>query len=359
MRILQIIDSLEAGGAERMAGNYANALSNEMEFSGLVVTRKEGTLRQHLDKKVAYLFLNKKGTFDLKALFRLRQYVIRNKVTYIHAHSTSFFLAFLLKLIHPKIQLIWHDHYGDSEFLNKRPTISLKVALPFFNGIISVNQKLKTWAEQQLHFKNVIYLPNFPSKESEVEAHTILNGMEGKRILCLANLRVQKNHFLLLEVAKMLKVSHFDWTFHLVGKDFEDDYSSQIKKLILEFQLEKTIFIYGSRQDIGNILEQSAIAILTSQSEGLPVALLEYGSRKKAVVVTEVGEIPTLIENEVNGLIVASQEPKFFYNALVQLIESDDLRIKFGTALYKTMELNYSEATVIKKYLNWLQKIFK
>ena len=44
MRILQIIDSLEAGGAERMAVNYANALANEMEFSGLVVTRKEGPL---------------------------------------------------------------------------------------------------------------------------------------------------------------------------------------------------------------------------------------------------------------------------------------------------------------------------
>ncbi len=354
MRILQIIDSLEAGGAERMAVNYANALTHNIEFSGLVVTRKEGSLQYHLNKNVSYFFLNKKYTLDCLALFRLRQYVIRNRVNYIHAHSTSFFLAFLLKLIHPKIQLIWHDHYGDSEFLNKRPTISLKVALPFFNGIISVNQKLKTWAQQQLHFKNVIYLPNFPSKETQVMAHTILNGIEGKRILCFANLRAQKNHFLLLEVAKTLKISHPEWSFHLVGKDFEDHYSSQIKKLILGFQLENTIFIYGSRQDVGNIIDQSTIAILTSQSEGLPVALLEYGSRKKAVVVTEVGEIPTLIENGVNGFIVASQELKLFYNALVQLIENEKLRTRLGEALYKTIEMNYSEATVIKKYLNWL-----
>ena len=40
MRILQIIDSLEAGGAERMAVSYANALANEIEFSGLIATRK-------------------------------------------------------------------------------------------------------------------------------------------------------------------------------------------------------------------------------------------------------------------------------------------------------------------------------
>ncbi len=36
MRVVQIIDSLEAGGAERMAVNYANALSKNIEFSGLI-----------------------------------------------------------------------------------------------------------------------------------------------------------------------------------------------------------------------------------------------------------------------------------------------------------------------------------
>lgn len=42
MRILQIIDSLAIGGAEKMAVNFANALVEEVEFSGLVATRKEG-----------------------------------------------------------------------------------------------------------------------------------------------------------------------------------------------------------------------------------------------------------------------------------------------------------------------------
>ena len=63
MRILQIIDSLEAGGAERMAVNYANALAKTVSFSGLVVTRKEGALQSELDLNVNYLFLNKQ--FDL------------------------------------------------------------------------------------------------------------------------------------------------------------------------------------------------------------------------------------------------------------------------------------------------------
>ena len=50
MRIVQIIDSLEIGGAEKMAINYANALSAKIEFSGLVATRAEGKLKNQLSR---------------------------------------------------------------------------------------------------------------------------------------------------------------------------------------------------------------------------------------------------------------------------------------------------------------------
>ncbi|HSN47985.1 MAG TPA: glycosyltransferase [Flavobacterium sp.] len=354
MRILQIIDSLEAGGAERMAVNYANALADTIDFSGLVTTRKEGALLNQVSNKVSYLYLNKARTIDLKALFMLRKYVAVNKVAIVHAHSTSIFLAFLLKLSCPSLKLIWHDHYGDSEFLSKRPSLALRLMLPFFNGIIAVNQNLKLWAEQKMDFKNVVYLPNFPSKDSEISENTVLKGIKGKRIISLANLRVQKNHFLLLEVAKKVKISHPEWTFHLVGKDFEDDYSRQIKNLILEFNLEKNVFNYGSKQDIQNILEQSTIAILTSQSEGLPVALLEYGLYAKPIVVTNVGEIPLLILDGVNGFMVGTNNVNSFYESLVKLMENEGLQNDFGKALQRTISNDYSEKSVINKYLGWL-----
>nr|WP_314897189.1 glycosyltransferase family 4 protein [uncultured Flavobacterium sp.] len=359
MRIIQIIDSLESGGAERMAVSYANALVGRIEFSGLVVTRKEGPLHNQIDERVSYLYLNKKSAVDFKAILRLRTYVRQNKVTVIHAHSTSFFLAFLLKLSCPYLSLIWHDHYGNSDFLENRPLMGLRATTPFFNGIIAVNQKLKIWAEQKLKVKNTIYLPNFPTEENVVSDDTKLKGIKGKRIVCLANLRAQKDHFLLLEVAKKIKKFYPEWTFHLIGKDFKDVYSQQIKDLIVAFNLEKNVFLYGTKPDVRNILEESTIAILTSQSEGLPVALLEYGWCRKPVVVTNVGEISSLIQNDQNGFIVAAQEGESFYNALVALIENKTLQINFGNALYKTIVENYSEEVVIKKYLNWLLNIYK
>jgi glycosyltransferase involved in cell wall biosynthesis len=354
MRIIQIIDSLEAGGAERMAVSYANALADTIDFSGLVVTRKEGPLLNQIDEKVSYLFLNKKGLIDFKAILRLRRFVQQHKVTHVQAHSTSFFLAFLVKLSCPSLLLIWHDHYGDSEFLEKRPIQVLRITLPFFSGIVSVNQKLKEWTEQKLKFKNVIYLPNFAVKENAILADTILKGMEGKRIVCLANLREQKNHFLLLHVAKKLKESHPDWTFHLVGKDFEDDYASKIKQGIQEFDLENTVFLYGTKQDVANILNQSEIAILTSKSEGLPVALLEYGLNKKAVIVTDVGEIPFVIQHRVNGIIVPNQNEQLFYDAIVECLEDEGFRKELRDCLFKTITHDFSEKAIIHNYLNWI-----
>jgi glycosyltransferase involved in cell wall biosynthesis len=355
MRIIQIIDSLDAGGAERMAVNYANALANEIEFSGLVATRKEGSLLHQINSKVSYLFLDKKKQLDFEALLRLRSFVLNNKVTHIHAHSTSFFLAFLLKCICPFLKIIRHDHYGNNEFLTTRPHFTLKLTTPFFNGVIAVNQRLKNWSETELNAKNVIYLPNYPVKEMGVKECTLLQGVDGKRIVSLANLRPQKNHFLLLELAKKLKQSHPDWTFHLVGKDFEDKYSSQIKKMIRNYGLENFVFLYGSKQDVGNILSQSDIAVLTSESEGLPVSLLEYGLYKKAVVVTNVGEIPKIVQHGKNGFIVNSNEVELFYQSLVDLIKSETLRSDFGNVLYGTILADYTADGVIKKYLNWLQ----
>jgi len=355
MRIIQIIDSLEAGGAERMAINYANALANTVCFSGLVTTRIQGPLLHQLSEKVSYLYLNKKGTIDLKAVYRLRKFVVENKVEIIHAHSTSFFLAFLIKISLPSIKLIWHDHYGSSEFLSKRPSLALRIALPFFSGIIAVNQNLKRWAEQKMHLKNVIYLPNFPTQANHVGEHTFLKGIKGKRVVVLANLRVQKNHFLLLEVAKKVQLSHPEWTFHLVGKDFDDEYSRQIKNLILQSNLINSVFIYGSKQDIKTILEQSNIAVLTSQSEGLPVALLEYGLYGMPVVVTNVGEIPSLIQDGLNGFMVDTGNVDLFFDALVKLIENEILQDDFGKALQQTISNVCSEQTVVKKYLDWLE----
>lgn len=357
MRIVQIIDSLEIGGAEKMAVNYANSLSQRIDFSGLVATRAEGNLKSQLSGSVSYLFLNKKSTIDFAAVLKLRSYCKANKITHLQPHSSSYFTALLVKFTYPKLNIIWHDHNGLSEFISTQKSMALKFASHFFKGIVVVNYKLKAWAEKELNCKDVIYLPNFTAMETDTKSETDLFGIPGKRILCLANLRDQKNHFFLLEVAERLKQSHPEWTFHLVGKDFEDDYSERLKKGISDRELTGNVFVYGSKNDVKNIINQSDIAILTSKSEGLPVSLIEYGLSKKPVVSTNVGEIPLIIKDEINGYIVGVQQWDLFHQKLVRLIENEELRNQLGAALYQTITENHSEEGVVTNYLNWVSSL--
>lgn len=351
-----MIDSLDTGGAEKMAVNYANGISRRMDFSALVATRREGPLKEQLLPEVHYLFLDKKSTFDPAAVGRLRQFCKGHGITHIHAHSTSFFTAFLLKAVLFSVKIIWHDHYGLSEFASSRKPVVLPLVSHFFEGIIAVNYKLKDWAAKELYCKNVVYLPNFTTLDHTAKGETVLKGTPGRQVLCLANLRFQKNHFLLLEIAEKIKERRPDWSFHLVGKDFEDEYSERLRNEIMGKGLQRQVFLYGSRNDTQQIISQAAITVLTSRSEGLPVALLEYGLNSKALVATDVGEIPLIIKNGENGFLVPNYDAGKFCEALIRLMDDPDLRMRLGRNLHTTIMDNNSEAAVVASYLDWLKK---
>ena len=356
MRVLQLIDSLETGGAERVAVNLANALSHEIEKSFICATRKEGLLKESLLTEVGYLFLNKQKTIDYKAISVLNSYVKVNNINIIHAHSSSFFVATLIKLLNKNIYVVWHDHYGNSEFLANRKFGVLKFFARFFSHIFSVNKALETWARENLKAKNVTYLPNFATVDKQT-AITKLNGVSGKRIVSLANLRPQKDHITLLDAFKIVVEQYSDWTLHLVGKDFEDAYSDEVRHKIDELDLKDSVYILGSKQDVFHILSQCEIGLLSSKSEGLPVALLEYGLANLSVIATKVGECENVIEHDENGLLVNSQDVKELSDAIIFYIENIHVRRVHTKNYNKHIQENFSEKFQLQTIVNTYKQI--
>ena len=342
MRILQMIDSLEAGGAERMAVSYANALADKIEFSGLVVSRKEGALLSQVNKNVSYLFLNKKSVIDIQSVLKLRKFVIDNQVGIIHAHSTSFFLAFLLKLTCPAVKLIWHDHYGARVKQNRKGNLVLFFCSFFFTSVFTVNHQLENWVRKTLMVKKVFYIPNFPVSDKYHSNLTLLRGNSNKRIVCLANLKKPKNHIALLNAFEELKLYDLGWSLHLIGKDYNDDYSSCLKDFIKNNELENSIYLYDSKNDIQNILSQATIGVLCSTNEGFPVALLEYGLAKLAVVSTNVGYCSEIIKDGFSGLLFDPLNNKQIQNQLRIMVLNKEERERFALNLNKLVEEDYS-----------------
>lgn len=356
MRIIQIIDSLDAGGAERMAVNYANALADKISFSGLVATRKEGALKNQISSKVSYLFLQKKKSVDLNAVFRLRKYCKKNKVEIIHAHSSSFFIAVLVKLIMPNIKIVWHDHYGTRAKETKKQNRFLIVASAFFSSIFVVNLQLKEWSEKNMKCSRVTFIPNFTASQNVSKEITVLKGTEGKRIVFLANLKNPKNHILVVKAFHQLKLQDSDWSLHLIGKDYFDSYSEIIKNYIDSNFLNNHIHLYGAKSDIKNILSQAAIGVLASTEEGFPVTLLEYALENLAVLSTNVGYCPIIIKEGFSGLLFSPFSISDLKNQLSLLIENESWRKTLGNNFKQSVIETYSQEIVIEKLILEYQK---
>jgi glycosyltransferase involved in cell wall biosynthesis len=355
MRVLQLIDSLEPGGAERVTVNFANALSDKIDKSFLCATRTEGILKNGISAKVGYLYLKKTKVLDFTAIKRLNDFILLNKINVIHAHSTSFFLATIIKILNRKVTLVWHDHYGKSEFLNERPKWVLKWCSKFFNHAFCVNTKLTEWSKNVLKLNSVSFLPNFAVQNSEKPV-TKLKGTDSKRIVCLANLRVQKDHLNLLNAFNIVLKESSDWTLHLVGQDFNDEYSNTIKHFIKSQELENHVFIYGSCADTTHVLNQSEVGVLSSKSEGLPLALLEYGLSALPVVVTNVGECNLVISNHSEGQLIQSENPEALANAILIYINNQDLRERVGRHLQEKVKSSFSESIVINSLIEIYKK---
>lgn len=353
MRVVQIIDSLELGGAERMAVNYANALSKKIAFSGLITTRKEGGLKKQIDPEVPYMFLQKKKSVDINAVLRFRKYLIKNKIDIIHAHSSSFFIAVLAKLTLPRVKIFWHDHYGSRSRETKKGNIFLVFLSTFFSSIFVVNLQLKEWNEKNLNCSNVIFIPNFTKSQnvSDDEQLTDLKGSDGKRIVFLANLKNPKNHLLILKAYNDLKLFESGWSLHLVGRDYFDSYSEILKNFIESCGLQDYIYLYGEKSDIENILSQASIGVLASTQEGFPVTLLEYALENVAVVSTNVGYCSLLIQNEIDGLLFDPFSELEAKNQLKKIIEDEILRNNLAKKFKKTVLQHYSEESVIERLI--------
>ncbi|MDT0676782.1 glycosyltransferase [Autumnicola musiva] len=357
MRVLQLIDSLRPGGAELMAVSYANALSTKISKSYLCCTREEGILKERLMPEVSYLFLCKKNSLDMTAFMNLNKFLKAEKIDIIHAHGTSYFMAGILNFFGGDFKLVWHDHYGNSEFLSQRSLQPLSFLSGFFDGIISVNTTLEKWAKTRLKCKKVIQLNNFVSfaEGPENEKNVVLKGEEKKfKIICVANLRPQKDHYTLLKAFEIL-AEKIPTSLHLLGQDPCDEYSGKLKEAFQNSSQSAEIFYYGEQTEVNVILKEADLGVLSSRSEGLPLALLEYAGAGLPVVVTNVGECSKIVGT--NGILVEKGNPSQLASGIMNYYFQEKQRNADAKNLKKSVQENFSEKAIIKEVLDFYRSL--
>ncbi|MBL6607580.1 MAG: glycosyltransferase [Flavobacteriaceae bacterium] len=381
MKVLQLIDTLRPGGAELMAVNIANALANNDIESYIITTRYSGGLVSKLIPKVSYVDFRRNSYFDYKLIFKIRSYCKERSIKIIHAHTLSWKIAMVLNIITPDLKVIWHDHQGNRLQTNNK---ILKRVIHRFSGIISVNESLRHWAENQLGCKNAIYLPNFiemPASKEELnqeelnqieseittvtdtipvsfeipkKVHKKLQGPEGFKIICVANLRPQKDHLTLIRAFAQLSQKHPEVSLHLIGAESDQSYADHVKHDVTAQGLNQ-VYFYGVVEGINNLLKHAQIGVLSSVSEGLPMVLLEYAAAGLPVVTTDVGACKAVVGDY--GFVVPSKNPDELYMALSKAIKDyESARVK-AEKLKAQVKANYSEAAVIPRLIEFYRTL--
>lgn len=103
----------------------------------------------------------------------------------------------------------------------------------------------------------------------------------------------------------------------------------------------------GLRTDVSDLMNAADVIVNPSDSEGLPLAVLEAMMLGKPVVATAVGGVPDLLQDGARGLLVPPRDPEALAGALDRLLSDGELAARLGAAARAAAERDYSvEATV-------------
>lgn len=83
--------------------------------------------------------------------------------------------------------------------------------------------------------------------------------------------------------------------------------------------------------------------------DGLPNVLLEASSQALVCLSTDVAGVTELLDNEKNGLVVESENPKIFSEALQRLIVDPDLRLRLGKAAQRHVRQKFDHRNSVRQ----------
>lgn len=348
LRVVQVVDSLAMGGAERLAVNLANTLADNGYESHLCSTRAEGPLAALIKPGVGRLRLNRSRSLDPLAFVAFAKYITRHRVEIVHAHGSAVFLSLIGTCLSATPRIVWHLHQGKLAQGSSSPLL-MRLASRHVKSIIAVSRPLADWAIEQLHVppQRVRYIANYVPTPQFSPRDGQLPGTPGFRVVCVANLRPEKDTLNLLaamsQVLRQVPQAHL----LLVGGCGDQAYGDRVRAEAITRQMTKAVTFLGPRDDVPSLLQSCDMAVISSVAEGFPLALLEYGAAGLATVSTRVGACAEILENGRSGLVVPPSEPVALASAIVTLLRSRDLRERLGAAFQSKVEREYGEQGIV------------
>jgi len=155
----------------------------------------------------------------------------------------------------------------------------------------------------------------------------------------VANLGPKKNHENLLHAFARFRRDCPRARLVLVGQPCGRE--AALAQLAADLGVRERVVFAGARADVPRLVRAWDAFVISSNFEGLPVALLEAMALRRPVVATAVGGIPGLIRDGVEGLLVPPRDPERLAAALGRLYADAALRRRLGEAAWERVRSNY------------------
>lgn len=332
MKILHVINTLSAGGAEL----HLLTLCRHLKKDGaeIVVACLKDKIKGSRSIRADFetegfriVDLDANGRYSCRFLKPLIDLVRRERPDIVHTHLPRADFAFALaRVFHPSVRWVCSVHDIHSE------SWSARWALPLFNviwrrpdAVIAISHAVKNWlvTDHRISSEKVSVIHYGLDAERFVRPRINYReslGMNGEPVVgSIGRLEPRKGHACLIRSMSQVCERIAGSTLLIAGADTWD-YGKQLEQIIRDLGLRDRVRLVGFQRDVTSFLAALDVFAFASRAEGFGQVIIEAMAAGKPVVTSKVPPITEIVVDGETGLLVEPDNPQAFADAIAWLI---------------------------------------
>lgn len=376
IKVLQVLEAMGGGTTKLLDGLITHLDPNEFDISlALPPPLPYDPLRPLADPTFPSL-MREKGfkvetvmlvggkispVADIKATWDLYAIIRRGRYDVVHAHSAKGGFTGRLAARLAGVPAIIYTPSGlpFNPFISRHVSL-LYLALERFAGLYTdaIIAACESERQQVVRHKlvaesKVLLLPNpfhvaacRPSVPPAAKRRELGLSLGDPVVGTVARLTRQKGVEFFVEAAAIVLRSHPRAQFVLVG---DGERRPQVEVQINNLHIASSFHFLGLRADYLDIMATFDIFVMPSLWEGLPYAPLEAMALAKPVVGTDVTGLRDIIQHQVNGILVPAESAQALAQAIVALLEDEDLATRLGKEGRRSLGQRYDPGRIASR----------
>jgi glycosyltransferase involved in cell wall biosynthesis len=354
LRVMQVTWSLVAGGSERYAFTVAAGLDPRKFLCEMCALDKGGAMEDEIRRAgIRFEVMNRRQGIDWGLMWRLYKLFRKHRVDVIHTHHFNQLFYSLAGARLAGARIIHTEHSVEC-FKRRRLRAALRLMSLFCDRVVAIGEDGARVLREDVGIPQSkleiiragINIEMFDQSRSE--ARRELGIAETSRVaIIVARLFPEKNHLLLLEAFKEVARRIPEAKLLIAGDGVEEE---TIRDEIARLGLEDNVSMLGVRGDVARLLAAADVFALSSDREGLPIAVLEAMAARRPVVATSVGDLPMVVRPGETGLLVPPKDAISLAEALIKVLSDPEQSREMGERAHRMVAERFSLQAMIKRH---------